>query len=79
MIENLIEDKNYKYEILDKYICTQNIDRIKFYRNEGKNSKIKALSAGYHLDKETQKKTGGLFFFDISENNKLIPIETENI
>ena len=79
MIENLIENDNYKYIIYDKYICPQNIDRIKFYNNEEKNNKIKALSAGYHLDKDTQKKTGGIFFFNISDNNKLIPLENENI
>ncbi len=79
MIENLIENENYKYTIYDKYICSQNIDRIKFYNNESKSSKIKALSAGYHLDKETQKKTGGIFFFDITQDNKLVPLESEHI
>ena len=79
MIENLIENKDYKYIIYDKYKCNQNIDRIKFFKNETKNNKIKALSAGYHLDKETQKKTGGIFFFDISQDNKFVPIESENI
>ena len=79
MIENLIESKDYKYTIFDKYICSQNIDRIKFYKNEEKNNRIKALSAGYHLNKETQKKTGGIFFFDISESKKLVPLESENI
>ena len=79
MIENLIENKDYKYIIYDKYICNQNIDRIKYFENKEKNSNIKALSAGYHLDKETQKKTGGIFFFNISEEKKLIPIDTENI
>ena len=62
MIENLIENKDYKYIIYEKYKCNQNIDRIKFFKNETKNNKIKALSAGYHLDKETQIKTGGIFF-----------------
>lgn len=79
MVENLIENEEYKYKIYDKYTCSQNIDRIKFFKNESKNKKIKALSAGYHLDKETQKKTGGIFYFDISEDNKIIPIESENI
>ena len=79
MIENFIENEYYKYEIYDKYTCIQNIDRIKFFNNETKNRKIKALSAGYHLDKETQKKTGGIFFFRLSESNKLIPLESENI
>ena len=78
-MENLIENENYKYTIYDKYICSQNIDRIKYFQNKEKNNKIKALSAGYHLDKETQKKTGGIFFFDISEEKKLIPLESENI
>ena len=79
MTENLIEHDDYKYTIYDKYICIQNIDRIKFFKNEKKNTKIKAISAGYHLDKKTQKKTGGIFFFDISEEKKLIPLESENI
>ena len=79
MVENLIENEEYKYKIYDKYTCCQNIDRIKFFKNESKNKRIKALSAGYHLDKETQKKTGGIFYFDISEENKIIPIESENI
>ena len=78
-MENLIENENYKYEIYDKYICTQNIDRIKYFENKEKNNKIKALSAGYHLEKETQKKKGGIFFFNISKERKLIPLETENI
>ena len=80
MIENLIENENYKYEIYDKYICEQNIDRIKFYKNDLKNPKINLLSAGYHLDKNTQKKTGGVFFFNIDEQKqKLIPLNNENI
>ena len=70
MIENLIENENYKYEIYDKYICEQNIDRIKFYKNDLKNPKINLLSAGYHLDKNTQKKTGGVFFFNIDEQKQ---------
>ena len=40
MIEKIIENNNYKYIIYDKYICPQNIDRIKFYNNEEKNNKI---------------------------------------
>ena len=79
MIENLIENEKYKYEIYDKFTCSQNIDRIKFYKNELKNSRIDLLSAGYHLDKETQKKSGGIFFFQIGQNHKLIPLENENI
>ena len=79
MIENLIENDDYIYIIYDKYACNKNIDRIKYFENIEKNSQIKALSAGYHLDKETQKKTGGIFFFNISDQKKLIPIDTENI
>ena len=81
MIENLKENENYKYEIYDKYTCVQNIDRIKFYKNEINNKKIDLLSAGYHLDKNTQIKTGGLFFFEIDySKNKFIPLnEEENI
>ena len=79
MIENLIENENYKYKIYDKYTCEQNIDRIKFYKNDIKNPKINLLSAGYHLDKNTQKKSGGLFFFNIDQNHKLIPLKEENI
>ena len=79
MIENLIDNNDYIYTIYDKYICSQNIDRIKFFQNKEKISNIKALSAGYHLDKTTQKKTGGIFFFDITEENKLILIDSENI
>ena len=79
MIENLIENENYKYKIYDKYTCEQNIDRIKFYKNDIKNPKINLLSAGYHLDKNTQKKSGGLFFFNIDLNHKLIPLKEENI
>ena len=79
MIENLIENENYKYEIYDKYTCIQNIDRIKFYKNATKNPKINLLSAGYHLNKETQEKTGGIFFFEINSSNKLIPLNEENI
>ena len=78
MIENLIENENYKYEIYDKYNCVQNIDRIKFYKNE-KNPKINLLSAGYNLDKDTQNKSGGIFFFQIDHNHKLIPLDKENI
>ena len=79
MIENLIENENYKYEIYDKYTCVQNIDRIKFYKNDIKNPKINLLSAGYHLDKDTQNKSGGIFFFNIDQNHKLIPLNKENI
>ena len=79
MIENLIENENYKYEIYNKYICEQNIDRIKFYKNDLKNPKINLLSAGYHLDKNTQEKTGGIFFFNIDDDQKLIPLNNENI
>ena len=79
-IPDLLTNQNYSYTIYDKYTCTQNIDRIKFYNNLDKNEKIKALSVGYHLDPKTQIKTGGIFFFDISPSNKkLIPLETENI
>ena len=79
MLENLIENENYKYEIYDKFTCVQNIDRIKFYKNELKNPKINLLSAGYHLDKSSQEKTGGIFFFEINPEHKLIPLNEENI
>ena len=81
MIDNLKENENYKYEIYDKYTCVQNIDRIKFYNNEINNKKIDLLTAGYHLDKKTQLKTGGIFFFGIDNSkNKFIPLnEEENI
>ena len=79
MIENLIENENYKYEIYDKFTCEQNIDRIKFYKNNLKNPKIDLLSAGYHLNKETQEKTGAIFFFQISKDHNLIPLKEENI
>ena len=75
----MIENENYKYQIYDKFICEQNIDRIKFYQNEINNKKIDLLSAGYHLNKETQEKTGGLFFFEINSDNKFIPLKEENI
>ena len=79
MLENLLENENYKYEIYDKFTCVQNIDRIKFYKNELKNPKINLLSAGYHLDKNTQEKTGGIFFFQINSEHKLIPLNEENV
>ena len=79
MIENLKENENYKYEIYDKFTCIQNIDRIKFYQNELNNKKIDLLSAGYHLDKQTQNKTGGIFFFQIDSNNKFNALTEENI
>ena len=75
----MIENENYKYEIYDKYICEQNIDRIKFFKNELKDPKIDLLSAGYHLNKDTQNKTGGIFFFQISPDKKLIPLKENNI
>ena len=56
----------------------QNIDRIKFFKNEN-NSFINAISTGYHLNKETQIKTGGLFFFNIDNKGKLTLINENTI
>ncbi len=77
-MENYIHDKNYNYNILSKYTCIQNIDRIKFFLNEN-NPLINAVSAGYHLNKETQIKTGGLFFFNINDEGKINILEEKTI
>ena len=47
-MDNFIQDKNYNFDILSKYTCIQNIDRIKFFKNEN-NTFINAISTGYHL------------------------------
>lgn len=64
-----------EFKILSKYTCTQNIDRIKYY-NDSLTPEINALSVGYHLNKEKQTKTGGIFPFAINEQNgSLEPID----
>lgn len=45
-IENFIQDKNYKFEILDKFNIFLNIDRIKFYNNSNYNN-INAISLSF--------------------------------
>ncbi len=77
-MDNFIQDKNYNFDILSKYTCIQNIDRIKFFKNEN-NTFINAISTGYHLNKETQIKTGGLFFFNIDNKGKLTLINENTI
>ena len=77
-IENFFQDKNYKFEILDKFNIFLNIDRIKFFNNSNYNN-INAISAAYHLDNKNKLKKGGLFFFNINETYKLNLLKENNI
>jgi len=69
-MESLSEDKKpslngYSYKFLDSVILDKNVDRVKFIKNKNENF---ILSACYHLDKETRKKTGSLNLNKINLN-----------
>lgn len=70
IVKNMKKNEN-NFEILNKFICTQNIDRIKYY-NDISFPEINTLAVGYHLDKKTNTKSGGIFPFTIEEDTGVL-------
>jgi hypothetical protein len=54
----------------DQFIYNKNIDRSKFYKNPYNENEIYSISACYHLDKFSGKKSGGFFSSQIINNEK---------
>lgn len=72
-MENLKNEFPIKYQ--DSFIYNKNIDRSKFYKN--KEEEIFSISACYHLNKSTEKKSGGFFTSKIIKESNNFEIKKE--
>lgn len=63
------------YKTLSSYTTNKNIDRVRFINSTSNNSRS-LIAAGYHLDKESQTKSGALYKFDLI-NNETLSIKEE--
>jgi hypothetical protein len=78
--ENKTSGNEYNYKFLDSVKLEKNVDRVKFINNENGNVSEKyILSACYHLDKESGKKSGSLNLNKINLNIKSEHSVEENI
>ena len=60
--------KEKPLNVLDKFTCEKNVDRVRFLPfNSNSNSKV-TISACYELDKVTKTKSGILYSHSISNN-----------
>eukprot|EP00347_Sterkiella_histriomuscorum_P015376 403357250 len=66
MVETLEKQQTLQFQCLDKLTLDKNIDRIIPFDEPNQ-----YLTASYHLNKETQEKSGNLSIINITEDNKL--------